>query len=82
MGLSSRRVAELKGYVFAEIDAIVCDLRRRGVDPIDFGVGDPTVPTPELVRNAAKVAVDARARSGYPSYIGRGGVPEGLRRLA
>ena len=53
-------------------------LRGQGVDVIDFGVGDPTDPTPALVREAGKRAVDARARSGYPSYAG----DPGFRRAA
>jgi LL-diaminopimelate aminotransferase len=66
----SARIASLGGYAFAEVDAAVERLRAAGVDVIDFGVGDPTDPTPALVREAVKGAVDARARSGYPSYIG------------
>lgn len=33
---------------------------------IDFGVGDPTDSTPDIVRSACKQAVDARKASGYP----------------
>jgi len=33
---------------------------------IDFGVGDPTDATPEIVRNACKKAVDWEMQSGYP----------------
>ena len=69
----SRRIASLGAYAFAEVDAAAERLRAEGVDVIDFGVGDPTDPTPALVREAVKTAVDARARSGYPSYIGDGG---------
>ena len=74
----SRRVASLGAYAFAEVDAQVQRLRAEGVDVIDFGVGDPTDPTPELVREAGKKAIDARARSGYPSYAG----DPGFRRAA
>jgi LL-diaminopimelate aminotransferase len=66
----SRRIASLGAYAFAEVDAAVERLRGKGVDVIDFGVGDPTDPTPAIVREAGKKAIDARARSGYPSYIG------------
>ena len=66
----SKRLSELTGYAFAEIDAKVAELKGRGIDVIDFGVGDPTEPTPEVVRAAIRRAVDARATSGYPSYIG------------
>jgi LL-diaminopimelate aminotransferase len=69
----SRRIASLGAYAFAEVDAAVERLRAAGTDVIDFGVGDPTDPTPSLVREAGKAAIDARARSGYPSYAGDAG---------
>jgi len=67
---ASSRVASLGGYAFAEVGRIVAGLREKGVDVLDFGVGDPQSPTPELVRERCKAAVDEHAASGYPSYIG------------
>jgi LL-diaminopimelate aminotransferase len=64
------RIRNLPAYPFAVIDAKVAELRARGLDPVDFGVGDPTIPTPEVIRERAKTAVDERASSGYPSYVG------------
>ncbi len=64
------RVRELPDYPFAVIDAKATELREKGLHPVDFGVGDPTIPTPELIRERLKTAVDERASSGYPSYIG------------
>ena len=66
----SRRLASIGGYAFAEVNRLVEELTEQGVEPIDFGVGDPTMPTPEVVRTACRDAVETRARSGYPSYIG------------
>ena len=66
----SKFITEMRPYAFAQIDRIKDDLEKRGVDVIDFGVGDPTSPTPELVRSACKEALDRRATSGYPSYQG------------
>ena len=66
----SRRVSSLGGYAFAEVDRLVGDLKKRGISPIDFGVGDPTTPTPEPVRRACARGLDERASSGYPSYFG------------
>ncbi len=37
---------------------------------IDFGIGDPTDPTPEIVRERCKAAVDERKSSGYPASVG------------
>ncbi len=67
---ASDRIKELGGYAFAEIDKIVESLKAKGIKPIDFGVGDPTVPTPKVILNAAKKAIEKRKSSGYPSYIG------------
>jgi len=66
----SHRVQSIGGYAFAEVDREVEKLRAKGITPTDFGVGDPTVPTPPFIREAIKRGVDARAASGYPSYIG------------
>ena len=67
---ASRRVQSIGAYAFAEVDKEVEKLKAKGITPIDFGVGDPTAPTPEIVREAAKVGLDKRATAGYPSYIG------------
>ncbi len=67
---ASKRIQSIPAYPFAEIDRMVGELRAGGHDPIDFGVGDPTEPTPEVVRRAVQIGVDSRASAGYPSYIG------------
>jgi len=66
----SRNLASIGGYAFAEVDREVERLRKEGKDIIDFGVGDPTEPTPEFIRNACKRGIEERKASGYPSYIG------------
>ncbi len=67
---TSKRLNSLRGYAFAEVDKLVAELKKRCIEVIDFGVGDPLDPTPELVRNKVKTAVDDFATAGYPSYIG------------
>ncbi|MBU1089375.1 aminotransferase class I/II-fold pyridoxal phosphate-dependent enzyme [Patescibacteria group bacterium] len=66
----SKRIAELPNYPFAGLEKIVADLKKTGVKPIDFGVGDPADPTPDFIRAAAQKSIDRHAASGYPSYIG------------
>src|SRR5205814_7363043 len=66
----SRRRDAIGGYAFDEVNRRVDALKAQGISPIDFGVGDPTVPTPSLARDACKRAVDARATAGYPAYEG------------
>lgn len=68
--LISNRLKAIGTYAFAEVDKRVSELQEKGIKPIDFGVGDPTIPTPEIVREATKKAIDKHKSSGYPSYIG------------
>lgn len=69
---ASKRVQSIGAYAFAEVDEQVAKLKAKGIKPIDFGVGDPTCPTPSVVRNATKKGVETRKCAGYPSYIGSG----------
>ncbi len=66
----ARRIAELPPYLFAEIDRIIEEKRSRGVEVINFGVGDPDLPTPSHVvdRLCAEAARPENHR--YPSYRG------------
>jgi len=66
----SQRLAALPVYPFADVDRKVASLRASGHACIDFGVGDPTDPTPVFIREAIKAGVDRHAADGYPSYIG------------
>ncbi len=67
---ASDRVKSIGSYAFADVDNEVAKLRKLGIEPIDFGVGDPKEPTPGLIRNYCKRAIDKQMSSGYPSYIG------------
>lgn len=66
----SKRLKSLSVYAFAEVNRKVDELRAAGISVLDFGAGDPTEPTPAIVREAIKRGVDERAASGYPSYVG------------
>ncbi len=66
----SNRVNAIGSYAFADVDKLVEELKAKGIEPIDFGVGDPKRPTPELIREACKKALDDRKTAGYPTYIG------------
>jgi LL-diaminopimelate aminotransferase len=77
---AARRLAAIGGYAFDEVGRRVEALLAAGIRPVDFGVGDPTVPTPALAREAAKRALDARATSGYPAYQGDPGFRRAIAR--
>ncbi|MBU0627743.1 MAG: aminotransferase class I/II-fold pyridoxal phosphate-dependent enzyme [Nanoarchaeota archaeon] len=67
---ASNRVKSIGSYAFADVDNEVAKLKKAGITPIDFGVGDPKCATPAPVRNYCKRAIDKRMSDGYPSYIG------------
>lgn len=58
-------------YAFAEVEERVRALKAQGIQPIDFGIGDPGEATPEFIRNALKKAADEFSATGYPLYHGR-----------
>ncbi|MFQ5844171.1 MAG: aminotransferase class I/II-fold pyridoxal phosphate-dependent enzyme, partial [Planctomycetota bacterium] len=66
----SDRLRRLPSYPFAVLGQKAAELRARGIEPIDFGVGDPRTPTSERIRAACRDAVDRHAASGYPPYRG------------
>ncbi len=66
----SRRLGELPPYPFAEIDRRVEEKRRQGVDVINFGIGDPDLPTPPHI--VERLCEESRRPENhrYPSYRG------------
>jgi len=66
----ARRLDHLPPYLFARIDELKAEKQRQGVDVIDFGVGDPDLPTPaHIVESLCEAARDP-ATHHYPSYAG------------
>ena len=66
----SERLKCLPPYLFKEIDRQKEEVRAKGVDIIDLGVGDPDLPTPPHIIEALKVAAADPANHQYPSYSG------------
>ena len=64
------RLKKLPPYLFKEIDRKKAEVKARGVDIIDLGVGDPDLPTAKHIIDALKTAVDDPAHHRYPSYSG------------
>lgn len=66
----SKRIEELPPYLFAEIDAKKQEMKAKGVDLIDLGIGDPDIPTPKHIIDALKKAAEDPTNHRYPSYEG------------
>jgi acetylornithine aminotransferase len=64
-------LAELEQYPFARLDAWKAEARSRGIDLIDFGMGDPRERTPSFIREALLASVDE-----VSSYPRAPGLPE------
>ncbi len=66
----AERLKRLPPYLFAEIDRKKREVRARGVDVIDLGIGDPDLPTPPHIIHALQKAAEDPANHRYPSYEG------------
>ncbi len=56
------RIDDLPPYVFEEVNRLKARLRREGVDIIDFGMGNPDMPTPaHIVEKLVETARDPKA---------------------
>ena len=70
------RIRRLPPYVFEEVNRIKARLRAEGVDIIDFGMGNPDMPTPKhIVDKMIETARDPKAGR----YSASKGIP-GLRK--
>jgi len=66
----AKRIEELPPYLFAEIDRKKSEMRKKGMDLIDLGVGDPDLPTPKPIIEQLKKAAEDPKNHRYPSYEG------------
>src|SRR5437763_3570675 len=69
---SSRRLAQIPPYLFAELERKIAAKRAAGVEVISLGIGDPDMPTYEPIVAAAQRAVADPSTHQYPSNRGRG----------
>jgi succinyldiaminopimelate transaminase len=58
----------LQTYPFVRLDEAKADARARGIELVDFGMGDPIEPTPEFIQRALADALPLTA--GYPRAPG------------
>ena len=66
----AKRVQQLPPYLFVGISRIIAAKRAQGIDVVDFGIGDPDIPTPEPVLDALKSGSDKPANHRYPESEG------------
>src|SRR5215831_16289826 len=73
------RIKRLPPYVFAQVQSLKLDARRRGEDIIDFGMGNPDQPTPAHI---VEKLVEAARRENTHRYSLSKGIPRLRRAIA
>ncbi len=66
----AKRIEQIPPYLFAEIDKKKEEMRKKGMDLIDLGIGDPDLPTPQPIIERMKKAAEDPGNHHYPSYEG------------
>jgi alanine-synthesizing transaminase len=70
------RIRRLPPYVFEQVNRLKAGLRAQGVDIIDFGMGNPDMPTPQHIVDKLVETVQKPKTHGYSASKGI----QGLRR--
>ena len=68
------RIKRLPPYVFAEVNSLKAKLRSKGKDIIDFGMGNPDMPTPKHIREKLKETVERPGTGRYSTSKGINGL--------
>ena len=68
-----RRISRLPPYVLATVDALKKELRRKGEDIIDMGMGNPDIPTPKHI---VKKMIEAAKNGRNHRYSASAGIPK------
>ncbi|MCJ7782287.1 MAG: LL-diaminopimelate aminotransferase [Desulfobacterales bacterium] len=66
----AKRIDQIPPYLFAEIDKKKEEMRKKGIDLIDLGIGDPDLPTPKPIIEQLKKSSEDPKNHRYPSYEG------------
>jgi LL-diaminopimelate aminotransferase len=66
----ARRLEQVPPYLFAELERQIAAMEQEGIDVISLGIGDPDLPTPEPIVEAAAAALRDPRTHQYPSNHG------------
>ncbi|MFX0106230.1 MAG: aminotransferase class I/II-fold pyridoxal phosphate-dependent enzyme [Candidatus Hodarchaeota archaeon] len=66
----AERVKRLPTYIFVEIEQLLSEKRRKGIDLIPLGIGDPDLTTPDLIINEMIKEVKIPENQNYPASMG------------
>ncbi|MHC1578182.1 MAG: aminotransferase class I/II-fold pyridoxal phosphate-dependent enzyme, partial [Dehalococcoidia bacterium] len=66
----AKRLTRLPPYLFVEINRRIAELQDKGEDIIDFGIGDPDLPTPSHIIERMCQAAHDPVNHRYPETRG------------
>jgi len=66
----AQRLDQVPPYLFAELERKIAERRAQGIDVISLGIGDPDLPTPPAVVEAAAEALHDPSTHQYPTNHG------------
>ncbi|MFA6170224.1 MAG: LL-diaminopimelate aminotransferase [Candidatus Margulisiibacteriota bacterium] len=66
----AKRLEKIPPYLFVKIEEKKAELIKSGVDVIDFGIGDPDLPTPPHIFKKMHEVLETKEAGNYPSTKG------------
>jgi LL-diaminopimelate aminotransferase len=66
----SERLSKIPPYLFVKIEEKKAELQAKGVDIIDFGIGDPDLPTPNNIFKKMHEVLESAESANYPTSKG------------
>jgi len=76
----AERLKKLPPYLFVRLEELAAAKRKEGMDMIDFGIGDPDLPTPEKIVKSLQVAAAVEENQKYSSSAGEKDLREAVAR--
>ncbi|MBI5400042.1 LL-diaminopimelate aminotransferase [Candidatus Saganbacteria bacterium] len=67
---TSDRLKKIPPYLFVKIEEKKAELQKQGIDIIDFGIGDPDLPTPQHIFQKMHEVLEQTDSANYPSSKG------------
>ena len=76
----AERIGRLPPYIFTEIEELIIQKTKEGVDLIKLGIGDPDLPTPEIIVDELIAESKVPDNQNYPTSMGEEFYREGVAR--
>lgn len=74
----AERLGNLPPYIFASIEELKAEKKKQGIELISLGIGDPDIPTPDLILDGIAEELRKPENHQYPSSNGNQYYREGI----